>query len=169
MTPYALLLPALLSAFGSLSARAGEYYTDGSFSPSVVLGITNRVTARTGEIVVSRDAPSYYDDLRISLRRCWTAPRTQAPDDAALVEIVRLPPQPDAAEEAATTDAPPPGTEKGEPIFVGWMFASSPALSAPEHPIYSLRVLKCGDGKKEETPAADDPASPPAPEGKTEP
>jgi hypothetical protein len=40
--------------------------------------------------------------------------------------------------------------------FSGWMFASSPALSAMEHPVYDLWVLDCenkGDAQPEQAPA----------------
>ena len=36
----------------------------------------------------------------------------------------------------------PPG-ETPRPLFTGWMFASSPALSAMDNPIYDLWVLDC--------------------------
>ena len=29
------------------------------------------------------------------------------------------------------------------PLFTGWMFASSPALSAVEHPVYDVWVIDC--------------------------
>jgi len=34
-------------------------------------------------------------------------------------------------------------TTKTDPIFEGWMIASSPALSAMEHPRYDVWVLRC--------------------------
>jgi len=34
---------------------------------------------------------------------------------------------------------------EAEPRFSGWMFASSPALSALDHPRYDVWVLSCGD------------------------
>ena len=34
-------------------------------------------------------------------------------------------------------------THKREQYFYGWMFSSSPALSAMEHPIYDVIVLEC--------------------------
>ena len=40
--------------------------------------------------------------------------------------------------------------------FSGWMFASSPALSAMEHPVYDLWVLDCDN--QDGTPAAETPA-----------
>jgi hypothetical protein len=36
--------------------------------------------------------------------------------------------------------------DKPEPIFSGWMFASSPALSALENPVYDVSVLDCKSG-----------------------
>jgi len=33
--------------------------------------------------------------------------------------------------------------KKAQSVFRGWMFASSPALSAMEHPVYDIRVLDC--------------------------
>jgi hypothetical protein len=30
-----------------------------------------------------------------------------------------------------------------EALFSGWMFASSPALSALEHPVYDVWVIDC--------------------------
>nr|WP_245759274.1 DUF2155 domain-containing protein [Tranquillimonas alkanivorans] len=30
-----------------------------------------------------------------------------------------------------------------EPVFMGWMFASSPALNALEHPRYDVWVMRC--------------------------
>ena len=33
--------------------------------------------------------------------------------------------------------------KRGRPLFLGWMVASSPALSALQHPRYDVWVLKC--------------------------
>ena len=46
--------------------------------------------------------------------------------------------------------------------FSGWMFASSPALSALEHPVYDLIVLDCvnAEGKPADEAAPDAPADP---------
>ena len=37
-------------------------------------------------------------------------------------------------------------TREQEPRFSGWMFASSPALSALDHPRYDVWVVSCDDG-----------------------
>jgi len=36
-----------------------------------------------------------------------------------------------------------------EPVFAGWMIASSPALSALDHARYDVWVLRCGTGAGE--------------------
>ena len=35
------------------------------------------------------------------------------------------------------------GGSERRPVFSGWMFASSPALSALEHAVYDVWVLDC--------------------------
>ncbi|PZQ49321.1 MAG: DUF2155 domain-containing protein [Rhodovulum sulfidophilum] len=37
-------------------------------------------------------------------------------------------------------------TREAEPRFAGWMFASSPALSALDHPRYDVWVESCDNG-----------------------
>src|SRR6266403_335088 len=44
---------------------------------------------------------------------------------------------------ARSCDKRPPEGEAPQRLFSGWMFASSPALSALENPIYDLWVLDC--------------------------
>ena len=34
-------------------------------------------------------------------------------------------------------------SEDNPKLFSGWMFASSPGLSALEHPVYDVWVIKC--------------------------
>ena len=36
-----------------------------------------------------------------------------------------------------------PGAAAMQKLFHGWMFASSPALNALEHPVYDVSVLDC--------------------------
>jgi len=65
-------------------------------------------------------------NLDITPGRCWKAPIDQDPESKALFDIW---------EEI-------PGEELTQ-IFHGWMFASSPSLSALEHPVYDIRLLGC--------------------------
>lgn len=61
-----------------------------------------------------------------------------------LVETCRVPaedPKSDAYAFLRIRD-----TREAEPRFSGWMFASSPALSALDHPRYDVWVESCDDG-----------------------
>ena len=65
----------------------------------------------------------------VTLKVIVVAP-TETPESAAFLVIDEMPP-----------DAGP--KTKPERIFSGWMFASSPALSALENPVYDVSVLDC--------------------------
>ncbi|TMJ60254.1 MAG: DUF2155 domain-containing protein [Alphaproteobacteria bacterium] len=59
-------------------------------------------------------------------RDCEKSPPEDTPESAAFVEI----------DETRTG-------EVRTRVFSGWMFASSPALSALEHPVYDVILLDC--------------------------
>ncbi len=109
-----------------------------------VLQGLNKVTARVSEIDVPVGETAEFGTLQITVRRCYKAPPEDTPESAAFLEIVDIKP--------------------GEPpveLFVGWMFASSPALSALEHPVYDVWVLDCRVGEVPGLPDAPSPLPPP--------
>lgn len=67
-------------------------------------------------------------------------------DPIATSEIGGLDVQP-AGDAIAAAEAPPEVLDgpkaEGVNIFRGWMFASSPALNALEHPVYDVWVIDC--------------------------
>ena len=64
--------------------------------------------------------------LEITVRACDKRPPEEPPESAAYLEIV----------ERKVNEEP-------KTVFSGWMFASSPAVSALEHPVYDIWVLDC--------------------------
>jgi len=64
--------------------------------------------------------------LRITARACDKRPPEEPPESAAFLEVVENRPG-----------------EGPRSIFSGWMFASSPALSGLDSPVYDLWVLDC--------------------------
>ncbi len=70
-------------------------------------------------------------------------------DDSAEVDGEQLSPLPESlAPERLSPDTPAPEVMEGPQaeginIFRGWMFASSPALNALEHPVYDVWVISC--------------------------
>ena len=67
-----------------------------------------------------------FGTLSIRVRDCEKSPPEEPPESAAFVEI----------------DETRPGEVRTR-VFSGWMFASSPALSALEHPVYDVTLLDC--------------------------
>lgn len=91
-----------------------------------VLQGLNKITARTQEIRIQTGSHAQFGDLWIRSVTCWSAPADQRPEHAALLDIMERTPN------------------KGDVRrFSGWMFASSPAISALEHPVYDVRVIEC--------------------------
>ncbi len=109
-----------------------------------VLQGLDKTTARVATIDAPIDRQVRYGNLLITAMACFKHPPEETPESAAFLVIDELPP-----------DAGP--TTRPERIFSGWMFASSPALSALENPVYDVSVLDC-----KETDAA---AAVPAPPG----
>lgn len=96
--------------------------------PAAKLQGLDKVTARTTTFTIAVGETKAFGSLRITLRACRENPPIDPPESAAFLEIV---------------DAKP--DEQATPVFSGWMFASSPALSAMENPIYDVWVLSCAD------------------------
>lgn len=65
--------------------------------------------------------------LQIAIRRCQKTPPQLKPEKAAFLQIYDVDPE----------------TKQKKMVFSGWMFASSPALSAMDHPTYDIWVKDC--------------------------
>jgi hypothetical protein len=132
---------ALLMTFGVASPAAAIPMD------TVLLQGLDKITARVSEIKVPVGGTVTFGALQITARACDKHPPEEAPEAAAFLEVVEVKPD-----------------EKPVQRFSGWMFASSPALSALEHPVYDLVVLDCinADGSTAEPPAVN-PDAPPAP------
>lgn len=94
--------------------------------PVALLQGLDKTSARISKFEAPVGKPVQFGDLWITVRDCEKNPPDEQPESAAFLEIA----------EAR------PGKERIT-VFSGWMFASSPALSAMEHPIYDVNVLEC--------------------------
>jgi hypothetical protein len=115
----ALLAAVLLAA---VPGRAADMEDMGT----AVLQCLDKVTGRVQEVEVPVGRTVNFGSLRITAEACRKAPPIEAPEAASFLEIDEVKP-----DEAAVRR------------FSGWMFASSPALSAMEHPVYDVWVLDC--------------------------
>jgi hypothetical protein len=97
--------------------------------PVVVLRALDKMTARVDEIELPVGQTIQFGTLAIVTRTCRvTLPEETPPESAAYLEV---------------TEVKPGGQSVS--VFNGWMFASSPALSAMEHPVYDIWVTGCED------------------------
>jgi len=113
-------------AIASSPLRA-ETYID--MSMAVLQGL-DKVTARISTLEASVGQTVRFGSLEVMVRACRKHPPEEPPESAAFLEI---------REKKAD--------EETKLLFSGWMFASSPALSALEHPVYDLWVVDCKNAK----------------------
>lgn len=96
----------------------------------VVLGGLDKIAARTAKFEVELGKSVPYNTLTITVHTCRTRPPEEPPESAAYVDV---------------EERKPDGSQAK--LFSGWMFASSPALNALEHPIYDVWVVSCKTSK----------------------
>jgi hypothetical protein len=94
--------------------------------PIAVLQGLDKITARVSTFDAPVGKPVKFGTLSILVRDCEKNPPEATPESGAFLQI--------------TESRPGEGEVR---LFSGWMFASSPALSALEHPVYDVTVLDC--------------------------
>ena len=97
----------------------------------------DKVTARVSQVRAPVDVPVHFGSLEIVARACRETPPEEPPESAAFLEIRDIKPG-----------------EAPVPVFSGWMFASSPALSALEHPVYDVWVVDCRKASSSSSPSS---------------
>jgi hypothetical protein len=114
----AVAIPALVMPSLAAAAMIAE--------PVALLQGLDKITARVSKFEAPVGTPVQFGTLLIRVRDCEKNPPEETPESAAFLEI----------------DEVRPG-EVNLRVFSGWMFASSPALSALEHPVYDVNLLDC--------------------------
>ena len=94
--------------------------------PGAVMQGLDKITARISTFHAPLGELVRFGSLEIVARTCYKTPPEEPPESTAFLEIVDV--RPDAPSVA---------------LFSGWMFASSPAVSALEHPVYDVWVIDC--------------------------
>ncbi len=87
------------------------------------LRFLDKLTSETGDVTLNRGQSAKFGRLMVRLDSCRYPADDPASDSEAYLTVV---------EEAS-----------GIALFGGWMLASSPALSALDHPRYDVWVLSC--------------------------
>ncbi len=86
----------------------------------------DKITARISTFEAPLGEAVRFGTFEIIARACQKRPPEEPPESTAFLEIVDIRP-----------DSP------SIPLFTGWMFASSPAVSAVDHPVYDVWVIDC--------------------------
>lgn len=124
----ALALPAAAQGAGPAT---GPEFTD---SDGAELRFLDKLTSETGDVSLSRGQSAKFGRLVVRLDSCRYPTGNPASDAEAHLTILDE-------------------TTKAE-LFSGWMLASSPALSALDHPRYDVWVRSCAlPGAPTEVPA----------------
>ena len=103
----------------ALPAAADPYDT-------VILETLDKISARVSRVEVPVGTTITFGSLKITQRHCDKRPPEETPESSVFIEIVEEFPD-----------------EQPKLEFSGWMFASSPALSALDHPVYDVWVVDC--------------------------
>ena len=113
------LLPGLLLTAGAAQAE----------TVAVLQGL-DKTTARISKFDAPIGQAVRFGTLVITVRACIKHPPEEEPESAAFLQI-------DEVRQGERNSV------VSQQVFSGWMFASSPALSALENPIYDVGVLDC--------------------------
>lgn len=95
--------------------------------PSIRLRTLDKITARTLTFDAKVGNTVKFGDIYIKIQTCRKPPAIEKDESAAFLQIWEV---------NKTTSA-------SQWIFSGWMFASSPSLSAMDHPVYDVWVIEC--------------------------
>ncbi len=105
--------------------------------PTVKLQALDKSTARTVTLEAKVGTTIEYGSIFIKIQSCRKSEPLDKPESASFLQIWEV----------------PLNSNKSEWVFSGWMFASSPALSAMDHAVYDVWVLDCVDKDRENAEA----------------
>ena len=120
-----LFAGGFLSLFLLVAAPVGSAGADLEGEVALLQGL-DKVTARISTFEAPVGDIVTFGTLEIYARACYKRPPEEPPESAAFLDVRDVKPG-----------------ETPESLFAGWMFASSPALSALEHPVYDVWVIDC--------------------------
>ena len=131
--------PALvLLGFAAAADAADEMIPE----PIAMMQGLDKVSARVSRFEARVGQPVSFGRLSILVRDCQKSAPEDRPENAAFIEIGET----------------KPGEGKAQQLFSGWMFSSSPALSALDHPVYDVNLLECKAARAAPPPAPAGPA-----------
>lgn len=134
-----LLRVAGFAAIG-LSLVGTAYASTYEKQDRATLRALDKITGRSTDIIAKVGEPVLYGSLTIELKTCFQTPPEEVPESAAFLRISSTRPVTTGQIEKV---AAPEALPETPVVFSGWMYASSPGLSALEHPVYDIWVIRC--------------------------
>ena len=122
----ASLIAFMCLACGAASAQT-TVWLDGRVATMQAL---DKITARISTLTAPVGEAWQFGTLEVTVQRCAFHPPEETPENAAFVVIHDL----GYDQSVAAAE-----------VFSGWMFSSSPAISALEHPVYDISLLACSN------------------------
>ncbi len=117
--------------------------------PTIRLRSLDKITARTLTFDAQVGTIIKFGDIYIKILTCRKPPPVEKTESAAFLQIWEV----DKVKDQSRW------------IFSGWMFASSPALSAMDHPVYDVWVIDClGKDSEEQLPPLEETGDKPLPD-----
>lgn len=104
---------------------------------NATLKFLDKTTAQSRTSEVEVGSTINYGDIFIRVQACKKSSPMEKPESAAFLQIW---------EEDLKT-------EESKWVFSGWVFASSPALSPVDHPVYDVWLIDCFDKSGKEVTA----------------
>ena len=143
----ALAGPALVLGLVAAANAADEMIPE----PIAIMQGLDKITARVSRFEAPVGKAVKFGTLSVLVRDCQKSAPEDRPENAAFIEIGET----------------KPGEGKVQ-LFSGWMFSSSPALSALDHAVYDVNLLECkAASAAAPAPAPSPPSTPGRSRGKT--
>jgi len=149
----ALLSALALAGLAAGGAQAQTY----NKKDKATLRALDKITGRSTDIEVRVDEPVVFGSLNVEMKVCFQTPPEEPPISAAFLKITST--QPVAVEtmtEAVAAETVETVSDENPKLFSGWMWSSSPGLSALEHPVYDIWVIRCTAQKAPPAPVVED-------------
>ena len=103
-------------------------------SQTAELQLLDKITARISTKSVPVGGGTEFGTLELRVHYCAYRPPEEPPENVAFIMIF----------DNGYADKKPKKAQKAQKaLFSGWMFASSPAISGLEHPVYDVTLLSC--------------------------
>ena len=92
------------------------------------LGALDKVSGKVSKLIIENDGETFFGSLKIIAHICKKSAPEEPLENKAFLQIWDI-----------------KYDKEHKKIFSGWMFSSSPSISALEHAVYDVWIIDCSD------------------------